>query len=117
MMRRSHFIKGLALGSAAIVSPIGESAQSASKLGVATNPVQFYAEPYFGADAGAFSKAGYELAITPVANIPAVTSAMVGDSVELGIIDLITAASVLAKGYRYSCLRPAQYIALQHRGR
>jgi NitT/TauT family transport system substrate-binding protein len=98
MMQRSGFIKGLALSSAAIVSPISVSAQSASKILVATTPVQFYAEPYFGADAGAFSKSGYELAITPVANGPSVTSAMVGGSVEIGVIDLITAASAMAKG-------------------
>jgi NitT/TauT family transport system substrate-binding protein len=98
MMQRSHFIKGLAFGSAAIASPISVSAQSANTLRIATTPVQFYAEPYFGADAGAFSKVGYELAITPVANGPAVTSAMVGGSVDLGVIDLITAASALAKG-------------------
>jgi NitT/TauT family transport system substrate-binding protein len=105
MIQRSDFIKGLAIGSAALVAPIGASAQSTSTIRIATTPVQFYAEPYFGADAGAFSKAGYELAITPVANGPAVTSAMVGGSVDVGVIDLMTAASAIAKGL------PLQFLA------
>jgi NitT/TauT family transport system substrate-binding protein len=105
MMQRSHFIKGLAFGSAAIVLPMRVSAQSMSSIRVATTPVQFYAEPYFYADAGAFAKAGYELAITPVANGPAVTSAMVGGSVDVGVIDLMTAASAMAKGL------PLQFLA------
>jgi NitT/TauT family transport system substrate-binding protein len=98
MMQRSNFIQGLAFGSAAVLSPLGVSAQSASTIRVATTPLQFYAEPFFSADAGAFAKAGYELDITPVANGPAVTSAMVGGSVEIGLIDLMTAASAIAKG-------------------
>ena len=107
MMQRSNFIKGLAFGSAAAALPIGTRAQSLSSLRIAATPLQFYAEPYFGADAGAFAKAGYELAVTPVANGPAVTSAMVGGSVELGIIDLITAASAMAKGLSIQLLASA----------
>jgi NitT/TauT family transport system substrate-binding protein len=98
-MLRSSFLAALASSSAAAAIPHVVDAQNAAKLRTATVLVQLYGQPYFVTDAGAFGKIGYDIDVTTVTNGPAVAAAMVGGSVELGVIDLISAASAIAKGF------------------
>jgi NitT/TauT family transport system substrate-binding protein len=97
-MLRSRFLAGAAAGSAVAAWPHGARAQSNATLRVGTVLVQLYGAPYFATDAGAFAKAGYDTAVTTVTNGPEVAAALAGGSVDLGVIDLISAASAIAKG-------------------
>jgi NitT/TauT family transport system substrate-binding protein len=97
-MLRSRFLAGAAAGSAAAAWPHQARAQSNATLRVGTVLVQLYGAPYFAADAGAFGKAGFDTAVTTVSNGPEVAAALAGGSVDLGVIDLISAASAIAKG-------------------
>src|SRR5277367_2674313 len=97
-MRRFWFLSGLAAGSATAAWPHPVRAQSDTMLSVGTVAVQLYGAPYFADDAGAFRKAGFETAITTVNNGPQVAAALAGGSVDLGVIDLISAASAIARG-------------------
>jgi NitT/TauT family transport system substrate-binding protein len=95
---RSRFLAGAAAGVVTAALPHAARAQSTTMLRVGTVPVQFYAAPYFSADAGAFAKAGFDMAITNVNNGPQVAAALAGGSVDLGVIDLISAATAISKG-------------------
>jgi NitT/TauT family transport system substrate-binding protein len=98
ILRRSSFFTALASSSIATALPRAVRGQSLTKLRAASVLVQLYGQPYFVADAGAFAKIGYDMDVTTVTNGPAVAAAMVGGSVDLGVIDLISAASAMAKG-------------------
>src|SRR5580658_587465 len=97
-MLRSRFLAGVAAGSAAAAPPHQAWAQSNTMLRVGTVAVQLYGAQYFADAAGAFAKAGFDTAVTSVNNGPEVAAALAGGSVDLGIIDLISAASAIAKG-------------------
>jgi NitT/TauT family transport system substrate-binding protein len=97
-VRRSRFIMGLTASSALAGLPQFAAAQSDATLRVGTVLVQLYGAPYFADEAGSFRKAGFETAITSVNNGPQVAAALAGGSVDLGVIDLISAASAIAKG-------------------
>jgi NitT/TauT family transport system substrate-binding protein len=97
-MLRSRFLAGAAAGSATAAWPHQARAQSNAMLRIGTVLVQLYGAPYFGTDAGAFTKAGFDTTVTTVNNGPEVAAALAGGSVDLGVIDLISAASAIAKG-------------------
>jgi NitT/TauT family transport system substrate-binding protein len=98
MTVRSRFLAGVGAGMATVACPHEAQAQSNVMLRVGSVPVQFYGAPYFSTDAGAFAKAGLDTTVTSVNNGPQVAAALAGGSIDLGVIDLISAASAIAKG-------------------
>jgi ABC-type nitrate/sulfonate/bicarbonate transport system substrate-binding protein len=63
-MLRSRFLAGAAAGSATAAWPHQARAQSNAMLRIGTVLVQLYGAPYFGTDAGAFTKAGFDTTVT-----------------------------------------------------
>jgi NitT/TauT family transport system substrate-binding protein len=101
-MLRRRFLASAAAGAAvAAACPGAARAQTTSTLRVGTVLVQLYGAPYFAGDAGAFAQAGFDTAVTTVTTVkngPEVAAALAGGSVDLGVIDLISAASAITKG-------------------
>jgi NitT/TauT family transport system substrate-binding protein len=100
-MRRAAFVALLgsaaALGSVA-AAPRAVHAQTLVPLRVATPGGDTYAEPFYALDAGFFAKAGFDGQLTVLNNAGAVTAAVAGGSVDVGIGDMIGIANAVNHG-------------------
>jgi NitT/TauT family transport system substrate-binding protein len=93
-MRRSAFV---ALLGAAAVPALGQ-AQALAPLRIATPGGDTYAEPFYALDAGFLAKAGFDGQLTVMNNAGAVTAAVAGGSVDVGIGDMIGIANAVNHG-------------------
>jgi NitT/TauT family transport system substrate-binding protein len=76
------------LSSSLAAPPLAAVAQSAPiRLGAAIN--DSYAEPYFAADAGFFTRSGVNVEVTTFPSAPAMIQAAVGNAIDVGTADVI----------------------------
>lgn len=100
ILRRSRAL-GLLAAAPALAVPRPASAQGKPlRIGAATN--DSYAEAYFGADAGFFTRNGLEVEISPFPNAQAIIQAVSGGSIDLGLADMIQIANASAHGLDYA---------------
>ncbi len=94
-MNRSQAIA--LLSSSVVAWPLAAMAQSnAIRLGAAIN--DSYAEPYFAADAGFFTRAGVNVEITTFPSAPAMIQAAVGNAIDIGTADIIQVGNAFNHG-------------------
>jgi NitT/TauT family transport system substrate-binding protein len=93
-MRRSAFVALLA--GAAV--PAFAQAQTLVPLRIASPGGDTYAEPFYALDAGFLAKAGFDGQLTVLNNAGAVTAAVAGGSVDVGIGDMIGIANAVNHG-------------------
>ena len=94
-MRRSTFTA--LLGGAAALPTVAR-AQSLVPLRIATPGGDTYAEPFYALDEGFLARAGFEGQLTLLNNAGAVTAAVAGGSVDVGIGDMIGIANAVNHG-------------------
>jgi NitT/TauT family transport system substrate-binding protein len=61
-------------------------------------PFDPFAEPYYGKGAGIFARAGFDLQISALANGGAVSAALAGGALDVGIGDLVTGVTAIGAG-------------------
>lgn len=95
-MQRSRAIALLGAAPLAL-RPLHAAAQpSVIHLGAAIN--DSYAEPYFAADAGYFTRAGVNVEITTFPSAPAMITAAVGNALDVGTADVIQIGNAFNHG-------------------
>jgi NitT/TauT family transport system substrate-binding protein len=95
---RSTLLQGLAAGIAATGVPGIARAQSANTVRMAGVFSDLFAEPFYAKDAGAFTKAGFDVNAISLNNAGAVAAAIGGGSLELGTGDLISGVNAINAG-------------------
>jgi NitT/TauT family transport system substrate-binding protein len=89
----------LALCAAAVASAAPLRAQTPpAPLRIATPGGDAFAEPFFGADNGFFTKAGYDPQISILNNAGAVVAAVAGGSIDVGLGDIVGIADAIENG-------------------
>lgn len=95
MTARRTFVAGAAAGAAALFAPRPARSQTLIPLRVAGIPIDVGASCYYAKDMGFFEKHGLNVQLISFANGPAVASALIGGSLDVGDGD----ASVLSEGH------------------
>jgi NitT/TauT family transport system substrate-binding protein len=95
---RSTLLMGLAGGIAATAVPGFARAQAANTVRIAGVFSDLFAEPFYAKDAGAFTKAGFDVDAISLNNAGAVAAAIGGGSLELGTGDLISGVNAINAG-------------------
>jgi NitT/TauT family transport system substrate-binding protein len=81
----------------ALLQPARAPAQTAGvRLGAAIN--DSYAEPYYAADDGFFTRAGLDIEITTFPSAPAMITAAVGNAIDVGTADVIQVGNAYNHG-------------------
>jgi NitT/TauT family transport system substrate-binding protein len=86
---------------AAAAAPALVRAQAA-KVRVAGVPTDSYAEPYYGLDAGIFSRAGLDVEITTLGSGGQITNALAGGAIDVGIADPIQTGTGFLRGVGFA---------------
>ena len=96
-LTRPAFFAGVGAGLAGTALPQIGKAQ-ATKLRMAGVLSDFFAEPFYAKDAGAFARAGFDVDATSMSNAGAVVAAIGGGSLELGVGDLVSGVNAINAG-------------------
>ncbi len=91
------------IAAAPFARALAATAQTAP-IRVATAPADSYAEPFYAADAGFFTRADLNVDVTLLPNGGAVTQAMAGNAVDVGIGDPINVANAINAGFPVAIL-------------
>jgi NitT/TauT family transport system substrate-binding protein len=88
----------LAAGAALAAGPGAARAQTLAPLRIATPGGDTYAEPFYLVDGGFLARAGFDGQLTVLNNAGAVTAAVVGGAVDVGIGDIVGIANAVDHG-------------------
>lgn len=83
------------LASAAVVRPARTLAQSPVTIRLGSYPADTYAEPYFAADGGIFTRAGLNVEVTSLSTI---TQAIAANALDVGLSDPVQVAHAVHAG-------------------
>jgi NitT/TauT family transport system substrate-binding protein len=106
--RRIFIARSTAAGAALAASGVRTAgAQSLTPLNVAAIPSDISGSPYYAADQGFFKQVGLDAQFLALANGPAITSAVLGGSADVGYSNVISLALAHARGLPITILFPA----------
>lgn len=106
MMHRSAFLAGTA---AALALP--DAARAANPINVAIIPGDAAGTPYYAQQLGFFKTAGLDVNLQVLAAGPAIASAIVGGTIDVGAVNTGSLASARLRGLPLRALAPANVIA------
>jgi NitT/TauT family transport system substrate-binding protein len=101
-MRRCTRANALALGAAAVAAPTFVRAQTTTTLRVGGAANDTYMEARYGVESGIFAKHGFTLEITDLPNAAAIVAAVAGNSLDLGMCDMIQLAAPSERGLPFA---------------
>lgn len=104
-MRRTVFLAGA--GALALPAAPALAQASLGTLRIAVIPGDIAAEAYYAKDLGTFKKAGIDAEVTPLANGPAISAAIVSGAVDVGFGNVISIAVAHDRGIPLQILAPA----------
>ena len=104
-MKRSAALHTLSAVSLTAVLPSWASAADAVKF--ATIPIDSGAQVYYAAAEGFFKKAGIDEAVQSIGNGSAITSAVVGGSIDIGFSNVLSLATAHERGIPVTLIAPA----------
>jgi NitT/TauT family transport system substrate-binding protein len=99
-MKRSTFLA--CAGGAALLPAYARSAAAAVKLRVAVVPTDSYALPYYGLDQGFFAKAGIDVDLQTFTTGSAITNALAGNALDVGLADPIQVGEAVLRGVPFA---------------
>ena len=107
MIRRRTFIASAA---ASLAVPLAARPARAQAVAVrmATSPAESYAEPFYAKEAGIFAKNGIDAQIQLLGTGAAVSAALAGGSIDVGIGTIVSIASAIERGVPFVMIAPAQ---------
>jgi NitT/TauT family transport system substrate-binding protein len=91
---------GLSAAYAASFALPAQAADAPMAVTVAATPNDTFAEGYYAADMGFFTKAGLDATVTTMPNGGAVASAVAGGAIDIGITNPLTLAGAASRGVR-----------------
>jgi len=94
---RRDFVLSAAAASGAVLLPIDSSEQT-FQIRVGTTANDSYAEPFYAADQGFFSRAGLNVSVEPFSNGAGITNALAGNAIDVGITNPISLANAVQHG-------------------
>jgi NitT/TauT family transport system substrate-binding protein len=97
----------LAAGAAFTVLPQTGRAQAFPAVRFATSQAEGYMQPFFAQDAGMFAKAGLSVEITQLASGAAVSTALAGGAIDVGIGTIVNIANAIARSVPFVLIAPA----------
>lgn len=101
MRARSQFL-ALAAGAVAAGIPARSRAQTADRIRVGSTANDSYAEPFYAADEGFFTRAGLNVEVIRFPNGGAVTTAAAGNAIDVGITNPISLANAVEHGLPFA---------------
>ena len=104
MLKRRSF---LAAGIAAALSPVVSFAQAPANVRVGVATAETYAEGFYAADQGFFTRAGFSASVTMLANGAALVGAVAGGAIDIAPANTLALASAHARGLPIVILAPA----------
>jgi NitT/TauT family transport system substrate-binding protein len=106
-MIRARFIAAAALALTFGAQAVPASAQTTTKLRVATTPIDIGAEVLWARDLGFFKKAGLDVDVQLINNGAAIASAVSGGAVDVAQGNLVTLATAHERGLPFVLIAPA----------
>ena len=85
-------------------------AQSASTLHVATLPIDTGAQVYYGADTGAFKKAGFDIEITSINSGSAIAAGVVAGTFDFAQVNIVSLAQARERNVHFVWVAPGGLI-------
>ena len=104
-MNRSTVLRAFAAGAAATAMPL--RARAADSVRFATIPIDTGAEVFYADAQHLFSKAGIDARVQSIPNGSAITSAVVGGSIDVGFSNILSVAVAHEKGVPVTLIAPA----------
>ena len=83
-------------------------AQAAATVRMATSPAESYAQPFYAQEAGIFAKNGIDAQIQLLGTGAAVSTALAGGAIDVGIGTIVSIASAIERGVPFVMIAPAQ---------
>jgi NitT/TauT family transport system substrate-binding protein len=106
MIARRSWLGGAAALSVAAL-PYRGSAQSAPLVRIGISPAETYAQPLYGREAGIFTKDGLNVEVVVLSTGAAVSSALAGGSVDIGVSTVVNIANAITRGIPFVMIAPA----------
>jgi NitT/TauT family transport system substrate-binding protein len=107
MIARRILTTTLALLVPALLNPGGSiGAQPLTVIRIAALPIDVSGEPYYAQELGFFKEAGLDAQVTVLTNGAAVTAALLGGTYDIGVSNLIAAATAREKGLSMVVVAP-----------
>ncbi|MBV8353696.1 MAG: ABC transporter substrate-binding protein, partial [Candidatus Eremiobacteraeota bacterium] len=104
-MKRSTALTVIAAGTAAAAVPL--AARAADSVRFATIPIDTGAEAFYADAEHVFTKAGIDAHVQSITNGGAITSAVVGGSVDVGFSNILSLALAHERGVPVTLIAPA----------
>lgn len=100
----------IASAAALLAAPLAARPARAQAVTVrmATSPAESYAQPFYARDAGIFAKNGIDAQIQLLGTGAAVSAALAGGSIDVGIGTIVSIASAVERGVPFVMIAPAQ---------
>ena len=103
-MRRRTLVFGLGAFAATARSARG---QSLAPVRIGTVPQDSGSECYYGRDTGIFAKHGIDAAVSGMASGPAIASAVLAGSLDIGFSNMFSLEAAVDKGFTFTLIAPA----------
>jgi NitT/TauT family transport system substrate-binding protein len=98
---------GAAVSAAAVWSPLSALAQTPPLVRIATSPAESYAQAFYAQDAGFYQKAGLNVEVTLLGTGAAVSTAVAGGAVDVGVATIVNLANAITRGVPFVMIAPA----------
>jgi NitT/TauT family transport system substrate-binding protein len=107
-MRRATFLRDACVGALAVRSvTLPAAAQSVNAIRVASTPNDTFAEPYYAADMGFFTKAGLSADLTTFSTGATVANAVASGTIDVGISNIVQLGSAAEHNVPFVIVAPA----------
>ena len=107
MIPRRIWIASAAALLAAPLAPRQARAQAVT-VRMATSPAESYAQPFYALEAGIFAKNGIDAQVQLLGTGAAVSAALAGGSIDVGVGTIVSIASAVERGVPFVMIAPAQ---------
>lgn len=104
--RRTWIASAAALLAAPLTARPGRA--QAFTVRMATSPAESYAQPFYALDAGIFAKNGIDAQVQLLGTGAAVSAALAGGSIDVGVGTIVSIASAVERGVPFVMIAPAQ---------
>jgi NitT/TauT family transport system substrate-binding protein len=105
--RRSWLAAASAAAAAVAGASLAARGQAAPLVRFATSPTEGYAQAFFAQDAGLFAKAGVNADVQIVSTGAAISAAVAGGTVDVGVATIVNLANAVTRGIPFVLIAPA----------
>ena len=113
-MQRRTFAIASAAATLGAVFGVAAPARAGDPLNLAAIAVDPAAEAFYGTERGSFTKAGIDVTLTVLPNAGTIAAAIVGGTIDAGLIDVVSLASAHVRGVPLAFLAPAGISTSDH---